>query len=365
MPTTVRAVFLEDDASDRRRYAQRLTHSRSLDVRPLEFRGDGSEVSEILKAGPDVVLLDYELIIGRPENRVQPGRGSTFAALLREKLPDKPIVLVTRGSLIESAAFGSAIDLSAAFDEVVRKDHISNNPQQVRETLISLVTGFHILASKRRRDWKSLLAIVGAREDEEDLVQRASPPILPVSDREWRTSELARWIRKILLGYPGILYSALFVSTALGLSVKSFASHPVQAYFVEAKYTRPFQPPGGAWWKGRVLDLAYSLLEKAQIPPTQYTEFGAAWSKLKRSHLSRSTCLWSKKPGADCVCYLEQQPVLRQFSLPYRPDSRPDVMDEARVSFKAIRESEKFDEELVAPDSRHLVRGIQRGATSR
>jgi hypothetical protein len=57
-----------------------------------------------------------------------------------------------------------------------------------------------------------------------------------------------------------------------------------------------------------------------------------------------------------------RKPVKREFSLPYHPDSRPAVMDEARVSYKAIRESNDVFEEFFDEQHRQLVRKIQDAA---
>ncbi len=360
----VRAVLLEDNASDRRLYARRLSRKGQLHVEPIAFKGDDSEVRAILADDPDLLLLDYELETGDPTTGLRPGRGSTFAAILREKLPNVPIVLVSRGSLIESKAFGSAIDLSAAFDAVIQKGWITGNADGVREELLALVRGFQELARKRRRDWTNLLNAIGAAQKEEAELRRTGPPgFRRVSDEcaEWRVSETAHWIRKALLAFPGVLYTPLHAAAAIGLSERAFLSKPVRKLFATAEYVGPFAPASGAWWKGRLLDLAYQLLELAGLEPTRYAEVAAAWQKRHKGKLTPSTCVYSGKKGADCVCYILKKPVCRQYSLPYEPDNRPEVMDEARVSFRAIRESEDFDESLVAPDARDLVVPIQSG----
>jgi len=65
--------------------------------------------------------------------------------------------------------------------------------------------------------------------------------------------------------------------------------------------------------------------------------------------------VWDGEPVADAVCYILKEPVKVRNSIRYYPDDRPPVMDEARVSFRAIRESNEFDENLVDEDGRSIV----------
>lgn len=71
--------------------------------------------------------------------------------------------------------------------------------------------------------------------------------------------------------------------------------------------------------------------------------------------LEPAICIYDKTPIADWVCYVLQKPVKQQNSIPYYPDQRPSVMDQARVSFKAIQESNAFDENLVDSDGYEIV----------
>jgi hypothetical protein len=105
--------------------------------------------------------------------------------------------------------------------------------------------------------------------------------------------------------------------------------------------------------------LAYDAFHAAGMSGACLHGFASAWTKHSGSGLELSTCVHSQKQPAECVCYVLSKPVKREFSLPYWPDNRPVVMDEARVSFKAIRESNEFKEEYVAPDASALVRPIQ------
>ena len=65
---------------------------------------------------------------------------------------------------------------------------------------------------------------------------------------------------------------------------------------------------------------------------------------------------------ADTVCHLLDVPVRLETSLPYRSDERPRVMDEARVSFKAIRERNDVDENNFDEVHRGIMKEIQQRA---
>jgi hypothetical protein len=70
--------------------------------------------------------------------------------------------------------------------------------------------------------------------------------------------------------------------------------------------------------------------------------------------------VFSGESPADWVCHILKKPVMIKYSLSYNADDRPTVMDEARVSFEAIRTSNDFDERLVDPLGRELIADIRR-----
>ena len=86
--------------------------------------------------------------------------------------------------------------------------------------------------------------------------------------------------------------------------------------------------------------------------------FAAAYSIFNDRVLDPSICIVDKTPVADQICYILKEPVKRQNSILYYPDSRPPVMDPARVSIKAIREANQFDEDLVDAESYDIVKEL-------
>jgi hypothetical protein len=88
--------------------------------------------------------------------------------------------------------------------------------------------------------------------------------------------------------------------------------------------------------------------------------FPMAWERTKGTPPDKSTCVFSGESPPEWVCYILKRPVMIKYSLSYKPDSRPRVMDEARVSFAAIRTSNDFDERLVDPLGREMIPEIRK-----
>jgi hypothetical protein len=314
-----------------------------------------------VKYRPDVAIIDYQLTERETGREPATFKGSTLAAALREKLPDIPIVLTTRQSVLATGHAASARDLRGAFDELIIKESIQADSDHFASTLIHLAKGFRQLQKSHPRNWKTLQSLLKANDLEREELWRADPPTGVLSNTSWRIAEVARWMRETILQYPGILYDSLHASVALGLSREAFLRPSVQAFFKPARYVGVFAQADGHFWKARLLTKARALMQEASLQEAPFTDFAKAWRRKRRAELSQAVCNTSGEAPADSVCYILRQPVLRRYSLPYRPDTRPAVMDEARVSFQAIRTDNRYDERLFPPDARQLLDAIQRG----
>jgi hypothetical protein len=178
--------------------------------------------------------------------------------------------------------------------------------------------------------------------------------------QRWVAASVASWIQGIVLEFPGILYDAIHAATFLGISTEVFLSQDVQVAFTPAKYTGIFAPPGGRWWKSKLQTIAYSMLKKKERElPLRYG-FPAAWERIKETSIERAKCVFSGETPADWVCCVLKKPVMIKYTLFYKADERPSVMDEARVSFEAIRISNDFDERLVDYLGRELIPEIRK-----
>lgn len=358
MPRPIRGVLIDDDPRDSQKIGGKLSASRGLKIVPIGY--DQNTIDRTTAERADVIVVDYQLAQGNTHRSWQPTLGSTFSAFLREKFKETPIILITRGTIFDDA-LTAARDLPGLFDEILVKADVSRHPEVARKTLMSIVAGYRRLRSIRQRSWERLCSTLGAQGGEVDLLFQSAPPREALGPAEWRVPEVAQWMRNTLLNYPGVLYDPAYASSALGISANCFASTGMRRYFAPARYRGPFLSPEERWWKPRLITIAAEFFERVGRPDLPLHHFGQAWNDAGNKHVELSRCIVDGTSPAECVCFVYEKPVKRVNSLPYRPDNRPAVMDEARVSFKAIRESNEFDEQVVATDSRYLVAEIRSG----
>jgi hypothetical protein len=363
MGAPIRVTIVDDVAADRQELAALLngvSGVEAFETGPPENMDSGP----ILIQKPDAVIIDYQLNAREAGRPTASYKGSTFAAVLREKLPNHPILLVTREQLQSAGRAAPARDVAGAFDEIVIKSAITKEPKEFGNSLIRLVEGFRALEGAQK-NWSALRNLLGAATEEAAVLLAAEPPEAVLRDDKWRVPEVARWIRSTLLKYPGVFYDSLHASAALGIDRKSYLRPSVRRYLRAAGYRGPFAPSDAdpVVWKGRLLNRARKLLRETGREDAPLTDFAAAWRERHRGKLSPAVCVWSRLRPADNVCYLLQKPVMRRYSVTYRPDSRPASMDTARVSFRAIRGHREYDERLVTPDARRLARKVERAVT--
>jgi len=302
----------------------------------------------------DLFLIDLEL------DRVQSGdkgvnyRGTTLTAELRARFPDYPIVLITRKSILGKQQFAEHMQ---TYDELIFKSALDEKPNDRQQLLISLSNGFDALRNITNKTWKSLVKLLKVDDEEADLLREAMPPM---AKGKWIVAEAARWVRNVVLRYPGILYDPIHAATRLGISLDSFRNDKVQKIIKPARYKgRIFSPPEGLWWKGRLFKIAKNLTVEEDINGPINHVFAKAFHKRYSIELSPAICVWDKTPIADWVCCISDEPVKLRNSLRYYPDNRPSIMDGARVSFRAIRESDDFEEELLDAEGIELLENIE------
>jgi len=318
------------------------------------------DIRAIVSGRPDVFLVDYELTKREKSRQTVAYQGGTLGSAILESYPERPIVLFTRESLIRES-YQIAEDLRGSFDDVIYKGEVEREPEKARAVLISLALGFGSLRQKRKRNWAALFACLGAHANESDVLRRAAPPMSAWSkEGQWRVHEAGYWIRKVVLEYPGIVYDELHAATSLGLSTESFGDKRLRPFLEPARYRGAFGGPEARWWRDRLLELAHKLMGKTKVSGPVDAQFSEAFKRRFGVHLRPSVCVFSHESPADCVCYILRKPVKRQYSLLYRPDNRPAVMEEARVSFKAIREDNRVLDELFDDQSRELLSQIRR-----
>lgn len=356
---TLRAVLIEDTPREMADIRERLEGVGGLTVVEVVYRGPELTVRDALSKKPHVVLVDFRLVKPPRGQHVLPSQGSSLAALLKEKdrMPDTPVFLISLGRLTKEEPLIHIQATPRSFDGLLIKEDIHGDPDGTVDKIRAVVSGYRRLAAKRMRTRQGLFALLGAREADFDVLMKADPPPSLVANR-WDVTEGAQWVRHTLMAYPGVLYDGLTAACFLGLSLDSFGSGKIAEFFGEARYGGPFFEESERWWTSLLLRKAttHMLDVKEPGPPMA---FGQLWRRRNRA-ATLSHCNSSGEEPADCVCYVLREPVRREYSLPYRPDARPAVMDEARVSYRAIREARKgFDPSLVAPDARSLIDHIR------
>ena len=348
----IRITYVDDTPTELRRYGERLSSSETT-VRaiapPKEFDPDA-----VLATPADVFVLDYEL-----DKVARTYEGATLATAIRTRMNEHPIVLLSKKSLV---APESARPLRLLFDDIIFKDELEKSAAAVRARLCDLAEGFARLRRKRRRDVRTLFELLASRVDDESAVQRASPPLIAGEDgtARWAVREVASWIRNQLLFYPGIVYEPLSAATMLGIASASLKETKLVALLEDARYGGIFSGPAPLWWRSRLLSVAQETIAASGTAPTSaQVAFAAAFEKVYGVKLKRSVCVSCDGAEPEDVCYVLQKPVHIAHSLPYRPDGRSSAMDEARVSFKAIRETDKVLDEYLDDEDRLIAERLR------
>lgn len=362
MTARTKVLIVEDDSDDREAVREALEGFDFLELDIVPPPGSLDKVGDLVGRRPEVILVDYQLSEKEEDRETANYKGSTLGAAIREKVPTLPIVLITRATMERSGHVNPARDVFGAFDEFVVKDKIYDRPEVVAHELRRLAVGFKRLTAAKPKDWGTLRKVIGARPGEDDLLRSARPPSALLGHKAWRVVEIARWIRQTLIQFPGVLVSPLHAACTLGINVESLGRRSVLDYLKDSLYKGVFAPSPSYFWKLRLADRARRLLREVELAASPLTHFSEAWSKRfpSRKKLGLAVCNTSRRQRADSVCYLLQEPVLREYSLPYRPDERPAVMEGARISFKAIRTKDDYEEHLFPPDARSVLRAVQR-----
>lgn len=348
-------VYFDDNPDDLKKYSD-LLHTKLkasiVGCRPppdLTFRGLPREI--------DLIVVDYELTQAPHGDVPASYQGGTLASRLSELYRETPIVILSRHSIFRKLKVTP--DLLVAIDDWYFKDEFVTNPE-VGARLTAIINGFSMLRQTRTRTFVSLLKLLNAESSEADIIKEAKPLMRFLADSSlgWEVHQIAKWIRRVLMAYPGILYDEMYSATSLGISIESFRAGEVQEAFASSKYRGVFSGEAQRWWRGRMNRIAQEYIRKSGLEGPIYKTFVEAFKKVKGIELNPSICVFSHEQYADTVCYVLKKPVKREFTLEYLPDDRPSVMEPARVSFKAIRESNEFNEDLLPDGSRPLLKQI-------
>lgn len=344
----IRTIYIDDEDDELRKY-ERIFQSDERAKNQFEIitlnsqKKIGDLISEVKKENPELILVDFDLTIPK-EDLLLGISGAALSTALREEFPEVPIVLFTKIDFLKIQKLNPKV--LSSLDETIYKSDLFKKDETNLDCLHKLAIGYKDLRNAKSKTWIELLKIIEATENDYDSLKLSDPPT--ISETGWSVFDAAFWIRNTLIKYPGILYNPIHAATFLGISKDAFLSGSVQELFTKAKYSKIFAPIEGRWWKSRLQEIAESRMSEKEKDLIVRESFPSAWERINKTKIERTKCVFCNKEPAEWVCYILKEPVMIKCSLRYKPDNRPSVMDEARVSFKAIRTSndvkdDKFD----------------------
>ncbi len=356
----IKTLYIDDSQQELQRYNKKFeSDDRTKDRFRIIMRNSpksAQDYKQIYQDYADLMLIDFDLAKPDSEGNITDISGLTLSTELRQRFPDTPVVLFTRPKFFKEKDY--SVRILSNIDEFVYKKDLFVPDSTLLDSLYELAIGFKKLRNKRSRKWIDLVEIINAPDIEYDNLKLANPPI--DSGNEWSVSDAAAWIRNTLIKYPGLLYDPMHAATFLGIPKGAFLSNPIQEVFSKAKYSGLFPPPDGRWWKTRLQQIANAMMTQRELNLPLREGFPMAWERTRKTSIERSVCVFGGESPAEWVCYILKKPMMIKYSLSYKPDSRPSVMDEARVSFEAIRTSNEVNDELFNPLGKELLPEIRR-----
>lgn len=351
----IRVFYVDEDPDEAESAKQYLESTEQLEVEVVPPKVDIGETLSDKTA--DIYILDYLLTGRQPDGSTVAYKGGTLSAAVREQAKDRPVILLTKPEILGPRDKRELLADLRVIDDVMFKSELAKPTSRGRilNELVSLAQGFRTLRSvpAHERSWLRLLQLLGANEDEAYLLGKAAPPLYAGQNAEgWSVSEIASWIRNTILAYPGIVYDSVFTATELRIAETSFQVPDVQEIFGGAKYSGPFAPMDGRWWRDRIWESAMEFAGEVEFAQ----RFSIVFEERTGLKLDPSVSIVRGESPADAVCYIYHEPVMYKYTAAYQPDNRPPVMDQARVSFKAIQQSndvqmalvQGIDEEMLA-----------------
>ena len=355
---TLRILLIDDDKQNIERYAEkirRIDKVTDLRVYPELLPDNKDELTGVFSRDYDLIILDYDFS-RKPSSEIVFDNGITLASLIKQKHPDIPMILFTRKTILNLNQKEEIAELLEFFDDVIYKRDLSRD-STIIIGLIRLAEGVKNLRNNKTNGWNGIKLILKANDDEIELIKKTSIPI--IDGKAFSPVQIGQIIRNELLKYPGILYNSLYAATLLGITEQEFQKENIQEYFQDAKYQGIFTPVTGLWWKDRLIEIASSRMnDEEKIDPLNHS-FAKYWLREQRGELSPSICIYRGEKFPEQVCHLLSKPVKTKYSLKYKPDNRPAVMDKARVSYKAIKTSSKVNLNFLDSLGREIVEELR------
>lgn len=322
----VRVWWIDDDhsnkESDQARLAKLLNRDPRLRVDAIPPTRLLEDLIDSQKPKPDLFLVDYKLN-SRPDQQGKRFQftGTAVAGPLRDRFPEHPIYLVSRLITKEQAGDGTEL-----FDRVLV--HRQLTEAEGKNILIDDAQDFReIRKLKNRRSIAGINRLFKTPPSSKDRIEKALPDDLrngigQATMRGLRALELtyrpsgavrfARWVRRVLLLVPGILYDDLYAATFLGMSEKYFKDNFIKKIqgrnLMESPLYRGifYRTSVRVWWKSSLSIVTYSLPEAKGYTVSKLWEDAPKIFKVPRD--KAPLCGVCRKPYPETVGYDRHDP---------------------------------------------------------
>jgi hypothetical protein len=347
-------LFLDDNSHELDKY--KYLFNRNAFARDhFDFYGlqiNSLELSHIkLDLKPDLILIDFRFDLPGGEETFYDGY--SLSTSLRTQYNDIPLIIFTRRDIFNIQTFPkNIIDI---VDDIFYKTDFTQRENDYYFAIYALASGYKSLRDVDEKNWESLLAVLNSPKEDELILLNSKKPL--ISQGKWSVIDSANWIRKILFKFPGILYDELHASTFLGISISAFTE--LEELFKDAVYRGTFLSDKRYYWKSVLRNIAVDMMNSQDIYLPLNIGFSQSYEKYARKKIEPSRCVYSNEPYAERVCYILNSPVKTKYSFTYNIDDRPDVMDPARVSWKAIQTTDEVNEDLLNPLAKEMLLAIK------
>lgn len=361
----VRAMLLDDNEDDREMFGRLSQYGLPCTAMapPLLSAVEEEVVIPVNDGTYDLVLVDFLLDQESTDSAQSVTyRGSTPAALLKDRCPHVPVVLVTTEDRYREY-IEQRTELSTLFDFVVSKREVRDRDgrRDVAEKLQDLALGFRKLRSvveiqDAAARWERFGEALVATDEELHSLREAWPDALPGS-----ASELARWLLKGLLKYPGPLRDGAETAVMMGLVRGAMVDSTIREWTSGVAYSGVFARVHERWWSSRLLEALEGALGESALNPSG--ERAAALARLiglEEPQVAR--CNWCDEPNVHRICSVCGVAVDSTHHLEAKHAQRPTWALPAVVCFRCIETGE--DEEVAVrygPGTTDLVDELRSG----
>lgn len=254
MNKILKFVWIDDDA-DREVAAVNLGKYLGVDCLFVNVKPENVDYMLVIdKVNPDLILIDHNLTeIGTGTIK----KGSTIAALIREKHPKYAIVCITGQdcSIIDSRQ-KSSYETILGYDDI--KDHYL--------TMKSIAESYSKMKKNPPKEAKELFDLMKVPKEELIRLETILPHELKENFNDLGNfSNISHWIRDVLIERPGFLYDRLWAATLLGLNESGFKK--VEMLFEPARYKGLFTDESKErWWKSELIKILSKRVTSSGLP---------------------------------------------------------------------------------------------------